>query len=128
LLDHFVQAWENADVAGLVALLREDAILAMPPSPSWYQGRAAIRAFIAATVFADGGIFGGKASERWQLMPMRANAAPAFAIYQRTESHKYEAFGIHLLTWEADRLIQIISFIDPSLPSRFGLPTTLEIR
>src|SRR6185503_6352514 len=36
LLDHFVQAWERADVDGLVALLKEDTIFAMPPSPSWY--------------------------------------------------------------------------------------------
>src|SRR5687768_12110637 len=39
LLDHFVQAWETANVEGLVALLKEDAMFAMPPSPSWYQGR-----------------------------------------------------------------------------------------
>jgi RNA polymerase sigma-70 factor (ECF subfamily) len=128
LLDHFVRAWENADVAGLVALLKEDAILAMPPSPSWYQGREAIRAFMAATVFADGGMFTGKASDRWRLVPMRANAAPAFAIYQRAESHDYQAFGIHVLACEADRLTQIISFIDPSLPPLFGLPTSLKTR
>jgi hypothetical protein len=60
LLDHFVRAWENADVEGLVALLKEDAILAMPPSPSWYQGRDAIRAFAAATVFAHEGMFVGR--------------------------------------------------------------------
>jgi RNA polymerase sigma-70 factor (ECF subfamily) len=127
LLDHFVRAWENADVAGLVALLKEDAILAMPPSPSWYQGREAVEVFVAATVFADGGMFTGKASDRWRLVPMRANAAPAFAIYQRAESHDYQAFGIHVLACEADKLAQIISFIDPSLLHLFGLPTSLKI-
>lgn len=125
LLDHFVRAWEDADVEGLVALLKEDAILAMPPSPSWYEGRAAIRAFAAATVFADEGMFSGKAAGRWRLVATRANGSPAFAIYQRLERNEFQSFGVHVLELQADGLTQIISFIDPSLPTRFGLPGTL---
>jgi RNA polymerase sigma-70 factor (ECF subfamily) len=53
LLDHFVRAWQTADVAGLVALLKEDARFAMPPSPSWYEGPAAIGTFTTGTVFAE---------------------------------------------------------------------------
>jgi RNA polymerase sigma-70 factor (ECF subfamily) len=124
LLDHFVRAWENADVEGLVALLKEDAILAMPPSPSWYQGREDIRVFVAATIFADGGMFSGKASQRWRLLPTQANASPAFAIYQRAANNEYQAFGILVLTREEDRLAQIISFIDPSLPPFFAVPAS----
>jgi RNA polymerase sigma-70 factor (ECF subfamily) len=126
LLDHFVQAWETADVAGLVALLKEDAILAMPPSPSWYEGREAIRGFVAATVFGDAGMFGGQAAGRWRLIPTHANASPAFAIYQRGEENDYQAFGLHVLGCDAGRLSQIISFIDPSLPARFGLPQAVK--
>lgn len=125
LLDHFVRAWENADVEGLVALLKEDAILAMPPSPSWYQGAEAIRVFVGATIFADGGMFTGQATERWRLIPTRANALPAHAIYQRDEQSKYQAFGVIVLDYEAQKIVQIISFIDPSLPALFGLPVTL---
>ena len=128
LLEHFVQAWETADVEGLVALLKEDAILAMPPSPSWYQGREAIRIFVAMTVFGDDGMFSGKASGRWQLVPTRANASPAFALYQRDEKDEYRAFGLHVLELDRDGLTQIISFIDPSLLSRFDLPATLTTR
>ena len=126
LLDHFVQAWESADVDGLVALLKEDAAFAMPPSPSWYQGPAAIGIFVAATVFADDGMFDGKAVGRWRLTRTNANAAPAFALYQRTETKRYQAFGMHVLEIRAGRLAQIISFIDPTLPARFGLPATME--
>jgi RNA polymerase sigma-70 factor (ECF subfamily) len=128
LLDHFVQAWETADVEGLVALLKEDAAFAMPPSPSWYQGHAAIRVFVAATVFGDGGMFPGKAVQRWRLLRTRANGSPAFAIYQRDEKNEYQAFGLIALTIVEDKLTQIISFIDPSLPPHFGLPATLKIR
>jgi RNA polymerase sigma-70 factor (ECF subfamily) len=125
LLDHFVQAWESADVEGLVALLKADAALAMPPSPSWYQGNTAIGIFAAATIFADDGMFTGKAIHRWRLLPTRANGSPAFAIYQRDEKDDYQPFGLIALVVDGDKLSQIISFIDPSLPSRFGFPARL---
>jgi RNA polymerase sigma-70 factor (ECF subfamily) len=125
LLDQFVEAWESADVEGLVALLKEDAALAMPPSPTWYQGREAIKKFVAATLFADGGMFSGEASHRWRLLRTQANAAPAFAIYQRSERNVYQAFGILVLDLDAGGLTQLISFIDPSLSSRFGFPDTI---
>jgi RNA polymerase sigma-70 factor, ECF subfamily len=126
LLDHFVQAWQTADVEGLVALLKQDAILTMPPSPSWYRGLESIRVFITATVFADGGMFGGAAAHRWRLVPTHANGCPAFAIYQLKAGNEYQAFGIHVLECEGEKLNRLISFIDPSLPSRFGLPSTLN--
>lgn len=125
MLDRFVHVWETADVAGLVALLKEDAMLAMPPSPSWYHGRAAVGAFAGATLFAEGGMFGGEAARRWRLRPTRANGQFAFAIYQRMDD-AYQAFGLHVLAYEGDKLIQIISFIDPSLLAYFGLPERLE--
>jgi RNA polymerase sigma-70 factor (ECF subfamily) len=112
-------------VDGLVALLKEDAVLAMPPSPSWYEGRESIRVFLAATVFADEGMFGGKATGRWRLLPAQANASPAFVIYQRTPGSGYHAFGMHVLEYREGRLTRVISFIDPSLPGRFGFPEKL---
>ena len=126
LLDHFVEAWESADVEGLVALLKEDAAFAMPPSPSWYQGKVAIGIFSAATIFGDDGMFSGKAAGRWRLTRTKANAAPAFAIYQRTETNEYTAFGILALKIEGGKLMEIVSFIDPTLPIRFGLPAALD--
>lgn len=125
LLDHFVQAWETADVNGLVALLKADAAFAMPPSPSWYQGYRAIRIFSAATIFADDGMFPGKALNRWRLLPTRANGSPAFAIYQRDDKDEYQAFGLIALILDGEKLSQIISFIDPSLPRLFGFPAKL---
>jgi RNA polymerase sigma-70 factor (ECF subfamily) len=126
LLDHFVQAWEAADVDGLVTLLKEDAILAMPPSPSWYQGRAAIAAFVAATIFGNNGMYAGQAKNRWRLVRTSANASPAFAMYQRNENHQYQAFGILLPERDRDKFSRITNFIDPSLLSHFGLPMILE--
>src|SRR5919108_3257794 len=53
LLKRFVEAWERVDIEGLVELLREDAVLAMPPEPMWFSGREAVGEFFA-TVPADG--------------------------------------------------------------------------
>jgi len=125
LLDHFVKAWEKADVAGLVALLKEDATFAMPPTPSWYQGQTAIGIFAAATVFGDDGMFGGAANGRWRLLRTNANGSPAFAIYQRTDAGTYNAFGIFEVEYSAGMLSQLVCFIDPTLPLRFGLPASL---
>jgi RNA polymerase sigma-70 factor (ECF subfamily) len=126
LLDRFVQAWEAADVNGLVALLKADATLAMPPSPSWYQGSSAIGVFVAATVFGDDGMFPGNAVHRWRLLPTTANGAPAFAMYQRDEKGEYQPFGLIALTLDGDKVSQIISFIDPTLPRLFGFSGKLE--
>lgn len=82
--------------------------------------------FAATTVFADGGMFSGKASRRWRLLPTHANGSAAFAIYQRDEENEYQSFGVHVLEFEGDQFKQIISFIDPSLPVRFGLPSSFS--
>src|SRR5205823_5504779 len=67
LLVRYLQVWKTDDVDGLVALLKEDATLSMPPLPSWYQGRAAIRAFLLSAVFPSG------VQKRWRLSPTHAN-------------------------------------------------------
>jgi len=122
LLDRYVRAWEAADVVGLVALLKQDATLAMPPSPSWYQGRDAIGAFLAAQVFA------GDAVGRLRLRPVPANGQPAFAVYQRdTPADIYHAFGIQVLTLGTSGVAAITSFGDPTLFAAFGLPPSLPI-
>jgi RNA polymerase sigma-70 factor (ECF subfamily) len=116
LLERYVRAWEAADIDGLVSLLREDATLSMPPLPTWYAGRAAI---ITA---AQEKIFAGEARGRWLMRSIRANRQPACAVYQRDEGGLYHAFGISVLTIDHSRVADIITFIDPELFRRFGLP------
>jgi len=113
VLDRYVRAWENGDVDGLVALLKEDATVSMPPSPSWFAGREAIRAFTAEHIFVR--------PNTWRLVPTRANAQPAFALYQRSGAGLYRAFGIQVLTIRGGRIAGITTFISPDLVGRFGL-------
>ena len=120
LLSRYVAAWENTDVAALVALLREDAILAMPPFPSWHRGPAEIGASLAGMVLVPG------SAGRFRLRPTRASGQPALATYRRDdETGSYQASSIQLLYLAGDRISAIVAFLDPSLFPLFGLPPVL---
>lgn len=43
LLARYVAAWETADSAALIAVLREDVALTMPPLPVWFGGHADVK-------------------------------------------------------------------------------------
>ncbi len=119
LLERYVRAWQAADVDGLARLLKADAVFSMPPSPSWYRGRSAIRQFVSVTVFGNAGMFAGQAAGRWRLLLTSANGQPAFAVYERHGESDYRPFAIHVLTLDANKISQIICFIDASLLLRF---------
>jgi RNA polymerase sigma-70 factor (ECF subfamily) len=124
LLSRYVHAWETDDIAGLVALLKEDAILSMPPIPSWYQGREAIRTILLGAVFQSG------VQNRWRLSPTRANGQTAFVVYRVDEAtQSYRASSVHVVTLDGSRLprqiAQMTVFIGPSLVTSFGFPLQL---
>ena len=124
LLSRYVHAWETDDIAGLVALLKEDAILSMPPVPSWYRGREAIRAILLAVVFRS------EVQHRWRLYPTRANGQPAFVVYRVDEATRcYRAFSVQVVTLDGSRLprqiAQVTAFLGPSLVTSFGFPFQL---
>jgi RNA polymerase sigma-70 factor (ECF subfamily) len=127
LLERYVQAWETADVGGLVALMKEDAVLAMPPAEAWYAGRAAVGAFLAQTVLGVGEMFPGLATGRWRLVACAANGEAGFGLYLRTPEGGYEPMGVSVVSLAEDggRVAGITSFLDPALPERFGLPARL---
>jgi RNA polymerase sigma-70 factor, ECF subfamily len=117
LLARYVAAWESSDVDALVALLREDATLAMPPIPEWHLGPLAIGASIGSMVFVPG------SSGAYRMVPTRANGLPAFGMYRRdAESGEYRASSIHLVEVQGGGIASIVAFIDPSLFEKFGLP------
>jgi RNA polymerase sigma-70 factor (ECF subfamily) len=117
-LDRFVAAFEQADIPGLVGLLRADVELEMPPIPTWFTGRDAVAGFLAARVLRSPG--------QWVMIPTRANGQPAFAEYERREDGSYAANGIQVLSLIGARVSRIVAFIDPTLFPRFGFPPTLS--
>ncbi|HET9905807.1 MAG TPA: sigma-70 family RNA polymerase sigma factor [Anaerolineales bacterium] len=118
LLSRYVSAWEAADSAALVAVLREDVALTMPPLPVWFGGRDNVYRFIEEKLFKMFDPF------RVRLIPIRANSSPAFAAYQMDSNGDYRAAAIHILTIENGEITEINDFLtfDGQLFSKFGLP------
>jgi RNA polymerase sigma-70 factor (TIGR02960 family) len=120
LVARFTEAFTAGDVDGVVALLTEDAIGAMPPEPAEYQGKAAIAAFLEDRLRWRG-------DRRVRLVPTRANTQPAFGCYmQDPHSPVARAHGVMVLTLEGDRIAAITRFLDSSVMPHFGLPRTLR--
>jgi RNA polymerase sigma-70 factor, ECF subfamily len=117
LLQTYVEAFERHDASQLAALLREDVRLAMPPHPTWYEGRQAVAAFLAGVAFAPG-------SEAHRLVPTRANRQPAFGVY-RGEGSDARPFAINVLEIESGLVTDMHFFKYPELFPAFGLPDTL---
>jgi RNA polymerase sigma-70 factor, ECF subfamily len=114
LLRRYVDAWERVDIDALVALLREDAVMRMPPQPS-VHGPAAIARFFREV--AAGGDIG-----RVRVEPTRANGRPALAMHVRSETGALEPHGIMVLEVAGDTIAGLDAFIDPALPALFGYP------
>jgi RNA polymerase sigma-70 factor, ECF subfamily len=121
LLRRYVEAHERADADGLAALLREDARLTMPPHPTWYMGRDAIR---TATEQGFDPAFG-----RLRSVATGANMQPAVAHYLRPPGEsQYKPLALDVLRVEDGRIAEISSFVFPELFPAFGLPPVLADR
>jgi len=118
LLRRYVAAWEAADSTALVAVLREDVALTMPPIPVWFGGRPDVKAFL------DRFLFQGPVPFHVTLRTVRANGSPAFAVYQMDSSGVYRAAALHVLTIENGDISEINDFLtfDSQLFIKFGLP------
>jgi RNA polymerase sigma-70 factor, ECF subfamily len=108
LLDRYVDAWVREDIDGLVALLREDAELRMPPGPS-FTGREAIAAFFREKR-PD-----GCGPGRTRLVPTSANGRPALVMrFGNGAPH-----GLLVLDVSDGEIAGLDAYIDPALAARF---------
>jgi RNA polymerase sigma-70 factor (ECF subfamily) len=123
LLDRYLRAWQLADITGFVQVVADDVRLSMPPLLTWFDGRDAVAAFVEAEIFAR---------VRPHGVPMRAgwcNGQPAFATYQPDGQGRLAASGLQILELDGrggrPRVTAIVSFRDPALAARCGLPASL---
>jgi RNA polymerase sigma-70 factor (TIGR02960 family) len=116
LVVQLTQAFEAADVAGVVALLTEDAWLTMPPLPLEYQGRDLAARFLTMAF---------RRGRKYRLIATRANGQPAFGVYM-SDPHApvLHAIGLIVLTLAGDQISMITRF-ETSVLARFGLPRSL---
>jgi RNA polymerase sigma-70 factor (ECF subfamily) len=120
LLEQYVSAWEQGDLQAFVRLLREDAILSMPPLSEWYIGRAAIGAFFT---WASGPVGPGP----YRFVPTRANGTSAFGIYGAGDAGPATTpLILQVLLLQRDGIAAITSFMNPALFNAFGLPSRLQ--
>jgi RNA polymerase sigma-70 factor, ECF subfamily len=108
IVARYVEAWEARDVDALAALLSEDVRLAMPPTPSWYDGRAHVAAFLRSTFVRFPDV---------RLTPTRANGTRALAVYDGPDP-----LAIKVLELGPAEIRAITGFADPRLFRLFGLP------
>jgi RNA polymerase sigma-70 factor, ECF subfamily len=120
VVDRFVAAWEGGDVDAIRSMLTDDAVLAMPPWPTWFRGRDDVADFLARAPLIP--------ERRWRLVPTRASAQVTLAGYWSDDARPLAAEGLIVLTFTEDgRLSELNSFRDPNLFPTFGLPRAMDL-
>jgi RNA polymerase sigma-70 factor (ECF subfamily) len=119
LLDRYVAAFQNADVDELVAVLTEDAVFEMPPFLTWFQGSAAIGAFLGRRMRAFGAT---------PVVHTLANGQPAVALYPATADGQHRLHALHVLSLESRGVAHIVAFQDVDGLGRFDLPQLLPAK
>ncbi len=118
VLERYVRAFEDADASALVELMREDIVVEMPPSPTWYAGRMAASAFTSDLFSARGA--------GWRRMRLTgANGQPAVAMYMLNEDGAFYGRHVQVLSITAGGLSRIVAFDWPGVLADFGLPEVL---
>jgi RNA polymerase sigma-70 factor (ECF subfamily) len=109
IVETYVDAWERGDVDTIVSMLAEDAILAMPPRPSWYRGIEQARAFLARGPLAP--------THRRRLRPAAANGQLAVGSYYEWWPEWPDGLQVlQLLTLDTDgRIAEITGFLHTEL-------------
>ena len=110
MVGRYLAAFEAADVPGLTRLLAADVVLEMPPVDLWLAGRAHYEEFMER-VFAMRG-------PGWRLLLVEANGGPALAAW----APGGEAHSLQVLEVRNGLVQRNVTFADPSLLPRFGLP------
>jgi RNA polymerase sigma-70 factor (ECF subfamily) len=118
ILNRYVTAFQASDLPALTGLLREDALMEMPPWLHWMRGRAAVGAFLGA-------IFGRRVPGSWRALTTSANRQPAVASYLRGDDGFFHAHHVQLFSITTTGIAHLIAFVDAGLFAAFGLPDSL---
>jgi RNA polymerase sigma-70 factor, ECF subfamily len=116
MLDRYMTAFREADMALLVSILRDDVTIEMPPVPTWFAGIDRVSDFLAVRVsFAD----------QWRMLPTIANGQPAAAAYVRDADGIHGAHSVQVLTTTTTGIQRVVAFRSPGLFAYFGVPEYL---
>jgi RNA polymerase sigma-70 factor (ECF subfamily) len=116
LLARYVDAFERYDIESLVALLREDAIMSMPPYNFWLEGPVEMgRFFLGAGIGCQGS----------RLIATAANGSYAFGSYKPDPAGGHTPWAVQVIEVSGDRIVGHHNFLDTDLFATFGLPAHL---
>ncbi len=102
IVRRYADAIERGDADTLVSMLTDDATWSMPPVPTWFRGRAAIRDFLLRFPL----------SERWQHVPTSACGQLAVGCYLLDQATGcYRPAVIDVLTLTGDKIAAVTAFL-----------------
>jgi RNA polymerase sigma-70 factor (ECF subfamily) len=112
LVTRFVDAWNRADIPGIVAMLAEDATFSMPPVPTWFRGRDDIAAFLNSQ-FDEGRVL----SSLWRFAATSASGQAAMVGHRRNpETGRDEHSTLTMLAFDGDRIASVVAFMGQDVP------------
>jgi RNA polymerase sigma-70 factor, ECF subfamily len=119
LLERYVSAFAAFDLDRLTELLREDAIMSMPPYALWLQGREDVFAFLLGP---------GSGCRGSKLVPAPpANGLPAWGQYKPAPNGGYEPWALMVVELSEGRVGELTFFLDTKrLFPLFGLPERVD--
>jgi RNA polymerase sigma-70 factor, ECF subfamily len=117
VLDRYMAAFEQSDMAELERLLVDDAILEMTGTATWFSGKATCAPFLAAQAIGHPG--------DWRMVPVSANGQLAAAAYHHGAGDLYHPFAIVVVATSSTHLTRISLFAGPELFPLFGVPATM---
>jgi RNA polymerase sigma-70 factor (ECF subfamily) len=115
LLERYMQAWDRGDPTAFAALLHEDVVVSMPPTPAWLRGRDAVVAFL-----------GPRMVPGMQRMVRVAGADDVTFAFYRRDGDAYTARAIEVVTWDDGRVRELHAFFDRALVARWGVPAIVR--
>jgi len=152
IVRRYADAIERGDADTLISMLTQEASWSMPPVPTWYRGRQAVRQFLVSRPL----------TYRWRRVPASANGQLAVGGYIFAQArNRYLPAVIDVLTLDGVKIAAVTAFLaaevsaelPPAAPSphprgadssgantraawitgaelfsRFGLPGELDLR
>ncbi|MGH3672656.1 MAG: sigma-70 family RNA polymerase sigma factor [Pseudonocardiaceae bacterium] len=117
LLSQYVDAFERYDIARLVTLLHDDAVMSMPPYDLWLRGPLEMGRWFLGQ---------GNGCHGSRLVPTAANGSAAFGAYRPDGDGGFQPFAVQVIEISGDRIVGHHNFLGPELFAAFGLLARLE--
>ena len=119
LLARYVDAFCRYDMKALLALIREDAVMTMPPFEMWVRGNADITAWMVEPTPSQcaGSV----------MLPIRANGVLGWGQYKPDPGGGYEPWALQVHEVSGGKLSRLTFFLNtPVLFPLFGLPPHVD--